>query len=41
MDDDTISNTKLYVYHLGELQKESNNLSFMKNPKDVVYHSFQ
>ena len=29
------------LYHLGELQKESNNLSLLKNPKDVIYHSFQ
>ena len=39
--DDNIVNTKLCVYHLGELQKESNNLSLLKNPKDVTYHSFQ
>ena len=39
--DDNIFNTKLRVYHLGELQKESNNLSLLKNPKDAIYHSFQ
>ena len=39
--DDNIFNTKLCVYHLGELQKESNNLSLLKNPKDVIYHLFQ
>ena len=36
-----ISNTKLCVYHFGKLQQESNNLSLLKNPKDVIYHSFQ
>ena len=38
--DDNISNTKLCVYHLGDLQKESNNLSLLKNPKDIICHSF-
>ena len=39
--DDNNFNTKLCVYHFGGLQKESNNLSLLKNPKDVIYHSFQ
>ena len=39
--DDNIVNTKLCVYHLGESQNKSNNLSLLKNPKDINYHSFQ
>ena len=41
MYDDNISNTILCEYHLGGLKKESNNLSLLKNPKDVIHHSLQ
>ena len=41
MYDNSISNTNLCVYHLGEVQKESNNLSLLKNLKDVTYYLFQ